>query len=273
MAFHTLASSSAASTTPSLIFPVTEKLNRGNHPMWKLQVETTLKGTELASFLNEKTLPLEPFLAPAKGADSKEPPVANPEYGKWIARDQQVLSFLLTSLSKEILGQIPTTIKTAREAWGVIEGMYASQSCARIISTRIVLATAAKGMSSISDYFAKMKGLADDMASPGRKLEDDELVSYILTGLDDDFDAVVSAVAATVEPISVSELYTQLISFESRKEMKNGGSNSSANAATRGGRGGGNQSRGRNGGGRGGGGRGGFGRGGGGRSGGRGPNF
>ena len=53
-----------------------------------------------------------------------------------------------------------------------------------------------------------MKTLADEMASAGRKLEDEELVSYILTGLDLDFDPVVSAVTARVEPISVAELYT-----------------------------------------------------------------
>ena len=53
-----------------------------------------------------------------------------------------------------------------------------------------------------------MKTLADEMASAGRKLEDEELVSYILTGLDLDFDPVVLAVTARVEPISVAELYT-----------------------------------------------------------------
>jgi len=59
----------------------------------------------------------------------------------------------------------------------------------------------------VAEYFTKMKGLADEMESAGRKLEDEELVSYILTGLDSDFNSVVSTVAARVEPITVSELY------------------------------------------------------------------
>ena len=59
----------------------------------------------------------------------------------------------------------------------------------------------------MAEYFTKMKGLADEMESAGRKLEDEELVSYILTGLDSDFNSVVSTVAARVEPITVSELY------------------------------------------------------------------
>jgi len=87
----------------------------------------------------------------------------------------------------------------------------------------MALATASKGTSTVFEYFTKMKALADDMAATGRKLEDEELVSYILTGLDLDFDPVVSAVAARVEPIAVSELLVQLLSHEQRIAIRNGG--------------------------------------------------
>ncbi|XP_066361342.1 uncharacterized protein [Miscanthus floridulus] len=104
----------------------------------------------------------------------------------------------------------------------------------------MALATMNKGTLSVADYFVKMKGLADEMAVVGRKMEDEELVSFILMGLGDDFDSIVSAVAARVEPIFVAELYAQLISYEQRKEMHGGGSQSSVNVATKGGRGGNN---------------------------------
>jgi len=117
-----------------------------------------------------------------------------------------------------------------------------------------------------------MKGLADDMASAGKKIEDEELISYILTGLGDDYESIVTFVSVRAEPISVQELYTQLVAHEQRIEMRNnGGHQSSAIVAYKGGRGGGNRSvRGCGGGGRNGnvndggrGGRGGFWRGGG----------
>lgn len=98
---------------------------------------------------------------------------------------------------------------------------------------------ASKGALTFNEYFMKMKALA----SAGKKLEDEELVSYILTGLDLDFNPLVFAVATQVEPISVRELYTQPISFEQRMEVHGGGSHSSANMAAKGGRaGGGNNS-------------------------------
>jgi hypothetical protein len=51
----------------------------------------------------------------------------------------------------------------------------------------MALATTQKGNLSISEYLAKMKSFVDDMASAGKALEEEELVSYILTGLDFDY--------------------------------------------------------------------------------------
>ena len=221
-----------------------------------------MKGAQAASFIKPSAKPPSEFL-PAK--DDKEPPVSNPEYDVWVAKDQQVLSYLLTSLSKEILGHVNTKV-TASAAWAAIEAMFVAQSRARVIATRMALATAKKGSSTVSEYYSKMKALADEMASAGKKIEDEDLVSYILTGLDEPFDPVVTAVATRVEPITPSDLFTQLISHEQRINLRDGEVQSSANAASKGNRDRGQQGQYRGGGGRNrGGGRGNSGRGNGGR--------
>jgi hypothetical protein len=51
---------------------------------------------------------------------------------------------------------------------------------------RMALANTNKGKSSIAEYYSKMKGLANEMASAGWNLEDEELVSFILIRLDVD---------------------------------------------------------------------------------------
>ena len=231
---------------------------------------SALNGYQLGKYILPGAEPPSKFLETKPGTqiDSKEPPAINPEYEIWIAKDQQVLNYLLSNMSKEILGQVNHEV-TASAAWATTEGLFSSHSRARVIATRMALATASKGTSSISDYFGKMKHLADEMASAGKKLEDEELVSFILTGLDRDYDPVVTAVTARVEPITVTELYTQLVSHEQRIEIRDGGSNqSSANIAAKWSRNSGsntgshqNRNGGSGGGGRGGGGRGGFGRG------------
>jgi hypothetical protein len=131
-------SSSALSVVPSIAFLVAEKLNRSNHQLWKAQVMSALRGAQKAHFIAADVA------APAKtikDKDSKDVP--NPEYDLWVAQDQQVLNYLLSSVSRDILAQIATLL-TSVKAWDVIESMFASQSRARVINTRMSLATAQK---------------------------------------------------------------------------------------------------------------------------------
>jgi hypothetical protein len=44
------------------------------------------------------------------------------------------------------------------------------------------------------EYIMKMQSLGDKMAGAGRPLEDDELVEYILTRLNEEFDSLVSVI-------------------------------------------------------------------------------
>jgi hypothetical protein len=81
----------------------------------------------------------------------------------------------------------------------------------------------------------KMKALGDDMDVVGKKLEDEELVEYIQTSLEEDFNSIVSGICARAEPILVGELYSQLIHFESRQELLYENQHqASANAGNRG---------------------------------------
>jgi len=76
-----------------------------------------------------------------------------------------------------------------------------------------------------------MRSLRDEMAVAGKPLDDEEMTAYILNGLDIDYEPIVSAVLTRENPISLTELYSQLLSFESRVELK-GTSGYSANVCT-----------------------------------------
>ena len=199
-----------------------------------------LRGAQMAGFLDGTKEKPSPTMIVKK--DEKDVTVVNPAHAEWVAQEQQVLSYLLLSLSREVLSQV-VAVSTAAGVWEAIGGMFMSQSKARAINTRMALATTQKGNLSVINYVNKMRGLADEMTAAGKKLDDEDLVSYILAGLDFDYDPVVSVVAARVEPISVSELITQLISFEQRLELRQG--MAQANTAMRGRGNGGQRGRGR----------------------------
>jgi histone deacetylase 1/2 len=243
MAFASLSSGLSASLSlAAFLPPVTEKLHRANHQSWKAQMLSALRGAQLADWLEATAVPPAKFL-PIDPAKPDESPKPNPEYASWVSKDQTVLSYVLTNLSKEILGHVNNEV-TAKGTWAAIEGMFASQSRAKIITTRMALANVTKGTSTISEYYAKVKSLADEMAAAGKRLDDEEIISYLLNGLDQEYDPVSTVVANRVEPIAVSELFTQLVSHEQRLDLRTGGSQSSVNVAAKGGRSGGNYSRG-----------------------------
>lgn len=218
-------SSSAPIINPLVGQAISEKLIKTNHALWKPQILAVVRGARLA------IKPPTPLVKEKQG--DKEVEVRNPAYVEWAAIDQQVLGCLLSSMTSSILSQV-TACKTVAETWSIIEGMFTSMIRARSINTRIALATMKKGEFSMAEYVGKMRSLADEMAHPGKTIDDDKLISYILSDLDYNYNFIVSALVARVEPLSVGEVYSQLLAFEQRKDLLHGDSHSSVNAASRG---------------------------------------
>jgi hypothetical protein len=231
--------SSSSTGSPSLMQP-SEKLTKTNHTVWYAQVRATLRGAKRVSYLNsDSTLPLTHV--PTIGADGKEIKVdekvhmvPNPEYEDWDAADQQVLSYLLESLSKDILVHV-ATCTTSAKAWVAIQGVFASQMRASTVNTHLALGTTRKGILSITEYSSKMKDLGDEMAAAERTLEDEELIEYIIAGLDEEYTPLVSAICSRVELISLSDFYWQLLTFETHASLLQDGQTRSAHATSRGG--------------------------------------
>jgi len=128
MAFASSSSLPSAAMFPISFLPTNEKLTRANFPSWKAQVLSALRGYQLAGYIHPEAQSPSPFLVPEKGKeDSKEPLKLNPEYDAWVAKDQMVLNYLLSNMSKEILGQVNQEI-TVSGAWRALEKMFSSFS-------------------------------------------------------------------------------------------------------------------------------------------------
>lgn len=96
-------SSSSASfpSNPLVVHVVTEKLTKAIHAIWKAQVRSTMRGERLEGHLTGATK--HPA---AEIVDKEGNKVANPTFEEWEARDQQILSFLFASLSREIMTSV-----------------------------------------------------------------------------------------------------------------------------------------------------------------------
>jgi hypothetical protein len=208
--------SSSSSQTMMLGPVVSEKITRDNWILWKAQF-LAIHSAQRMHYLNEETI-VPPAKITVLADDKKEAKVPNLDYAIWIAQNQQVLSYLLNSLTKEILGHVATKVIVA-SAWSALEELYASHSRSKVTNLIFSLTNTKKGTMTMSQYFTKMKGFTDELATSGKILDDEEVMSYILNGLDSDYTLLVSSIMFHLEPIYVNELYTQALGFESRQTM------------------------------------------------------
>jgi hypothetical protein len=74
-----------------------------------------------------------------------------------------------------------------------------------------------------------MKGFADEMSATGKPLEDEDFVSYVLAGLDQDYNSFVENVTDK-EEISLGSMYSQLLATEARLDLQSTQSQSLVNA-------------------------------------------
>ena len=208
-----------ASTTtmamPSILPSVSIKLDRTNYLFWKSQILSTVRAHDLESFLLNTKLKPDENIVDSTNADQS--PQINPAYVLWRRTDQFVLSWLLSSISEQMLGHV-LHCKSASEVWIVLKQTFSAKSKTRALQLRLFLQTMKKGNSSVEDYILKMKSLAMSLVAAGQQITDDELILYILGGLGSEFEAVIVNLTSR-ESITLQEVQYILQTHEMRLEI------------------------------------------------------
>lgn len=110
--------------------------------------------------------------------------------------------------------------KSSREASLVLDNSFSSQSLARSMQIRTQLGAVKKLGDSITVYFNKVKSMSDILASIGQALRPEESMTYLLDGLDEEYDSLVESVLSRATPLSIHELYARLLLTEQRIERR-----------------------------------------------------
>ena len=121
--------SSSSAPPISLGNPPSDKLTRKNYLVWRSLVLPAIRGAQLGGLLDgsdaepPKTLVITPA-DPATNTLAKTAP--NPDYSLWVSRDQIVLSYLLQSLSPEVLPHVHR-IENSAGVWKALTEMFSAQ--------------------------------------------------------------------------------------------------------------------------------------------------
>ncbi|KAK1645016.1 hypothetical protein QYE76_062821 [Lolium multiflorum] len=211
---------------------ITVKLSPENYIFWRAQVLPLLGSHYLLGYV-DGSLPCPPALV-----DSVNGPVYNPAHRVWMGQDQANLSSIQGSLTPAVAGLI-VFAKTSHEAWTILERSFASQSQARASALRRELGECEKLDTTATEFYNKVKALADTLASIGQPLTDSEFNSFIVNGLDEEYDGLVEIIneRGQSNPMLAHEIYSRLLLTEQRVEARRasrGRGSPSAHAAYKG---------------------------------------
>jgi hypothetical protein len=100
---------------------VTIRLTKANYLLWRAQLLSYLRSTNLTGYL-DGAIPAPEQKIPASTVVGAEL-LVNPAYTAWYNKDQQVLGGLLSSMSEEILRNV-VTAKTSKDVWDSLQKKF-----------------------------------------------------------------------------------------------------------------------------------------------------
>ncbi|CAA0842045.1 Unknown protein, partial [Striga hermonthica] len=108
---------------------------------------------------------------------------------------------------------------SSKEIWNSLERNFASQSRARIMQHKLELQTMKKGSLTMREYLNKMKTCFDLLAAVGERVSESDQVLHLLSGLGQEYNSIMVAVTSRLEPWTMINLQSLLLSYESRLDF------------------------------------------------------
>ncbi|XP_016558403.1 uncharacterized protein LOC107858227 [Capsicum annuum] len=119
----------------------------------------------------------------------------------------------MASIDPTITSAIAKT-STSKQAWDIQQNLYDNKSYTRIFSLCNFLATITKNSRSMTEYLREIRNVADELATAGTPIPDDELAVKNLSGLGPEYDSISAVIQTRDIPISYEELYNKFLNRE-----------------------------------------------------------
>ncbi|CAL1353624.1 unnamed protein product [Linum trigynum] len=183
---------------PATQFP--NKLNGDNFPTWRAQLVTLLQGLDLLKYLD----------------GSHPPPAPDAEAAvriHWFRQDQLLLHYILASFTPSVAPYV-TSAASSRDAWLILERMFASQSRQRIMNLKTKLSRETQGSRPVAVYLQSMRTMAAELALVQAPVSNEDTILHILRGLREEYGPLSAALRACDTTISLKDMHDRLVDFE-----------------------------------------------------------
>ena len=226
-----------SSPTLSISQCVTLKLSSSNYLLWKTQFESFLSSQSLLGFVNGSAVRPSPTTTVTTGEEVTEQ--ANPEFVKWVRKDQLVMAWLFGSLSEEALRSV-YGLNSAQEVWYSLGKKYNRVSATRKLDLQRKLQGMNKNQKSMSEYLGEIKGICDQLDSIGCPLSEQEMIYGALNGLGKEYESISTVIEHSMDSVPdmrFEDAVFKLVNFDDKLQVYSQSSEVNPHAAFHAGRG------------------------------------
>ena len=131
----------------------------------------------------------------------------------WWRQDQQVLSLIITSLSKSVLPYVVGKL-TAKEAWSALMKHCSSTNPSRIMHLHKRLHNTQKGTRSIAEFVQDIQRTCDELAAVGYPVQESVSTYALLCGLGSAYSAFSAGISSNLINLGFDDVVAQINSYE-----------------------------------------------------------
>lgn len=164
---------------PNITPLVSIKLDATNYLNQTIQFLRVLHSHDLLSIVDGSESCPPQYKVDAIGIDTF---VLSLAYLLWHKKDQFILAWLNAPLIKKVMSTI-YDLTTSHQVWNVLSNRFAPHSQSQISHLKRQLQTLYQGNKSCFDYLITAKSWSDQFTAVGKPVEDDNLISFIVDGL------------------------------------------------------------------------------------------
>lgn len=107
-------------------------------------------------------------------------------------------------------------LNTSNQVWNALKIRFASESRSRVSHLKCQLQSLNQGSKSCSEFLKTAKNWAGQLAAIGKPIDEEDLISFILSGLNPTFTSFVTfySLATRDKSLSFTDFQDQLLSHE-----------------------------------------------------------
>jgi len=177
---------------------VTLKLKDVNYLLWKLQFEQFLSSQLLLGYINGCQPRPAQTITVREGDQVTE--AANPEFLKWVHKDQLIMAWIYGTLSENALRSV-YGLHSSQEVWSALGQKYNRVSATRKLALQRKIQTMSKSSKTMAVYLSEIKSLCDQLDSIGSAIPESEKIFGMLNGLGRDYESICAVIENSMDSV------------------------------------------------------------------------